>query len=341
MGRQLTDGAEAGDLLFWTVTSGTVSNTASGARINGRCYQISASASVYKTLPTAVNEFFVRFAIYHSANIANQFQWTSAAGTVLGSIRRNATTGCYDLYIGASTLAYSGTINVPISTWHVVELHVKIADAGGVLEFKVEGTADGAGFSGDTKPGADTTAGRIYYIAPTTVSVAFLLDDIALNDTTGGADNTWCGDAHLYPLTLNGNGDSSQWVGSDSNSTDNYLLADEIPSNGDTDYVQSLTSGDKDLYNVTSLPSLPSGSTISRVVVETRAKELTAAGDSLQLLVKGGTGAGAPDTEATPVSFVLTTAYARQAAEFLVNPSTGAAWTETEVNNLQPGIKVP
>jgi hypothetical protein len=144
----------------------------------------------------------------------------------------------------------------------------------------------------------------------------------------------------MYTVTPNGNGDSSQLVGNDGNSTDNYLLADEAVPDGDTTYVQSATSGQFDAYNVTSIPTLPAGSTIKRVTVQSRSRELTADANSINLGVKGGTGAGAPTTEALSGNLVQGITYADYDAEFTVNPATGVAWTEAEINNMQLIVKV-
>lgn len=330
MARQITEGGEGGDAVFFELSVNSQwTNTASTSHIEGRSFTTSSNNGGYKLLPTAVSEFYIRFALN---NRGIKFGWFNGA-TELGSFRFNTSSVSYDLYTGASTLVGSGVNLYAGSIWQVIEVHVKIADSGGIIEYKVDGvTQSAASFSGDTKPGAATTADRLLFIGN---SGTIFLDDIAFNDTTGSVDNSWCGDGHVYGLVPNGNGDSSQFVGSDGNSTDNYLLVDEAVSNGDTDYVESATSGNKDLYQMANLPTLPSGSTIQRVIVETRARELTAGGDQLQIGVKSG------GTESWSSGIVLSTSFARQIAEFLVDPSTSAAWTESNVNSIQVGQKVP
>jgi len=335
MSRLFTDGAEAGDTLAWTIVGSGITSQAGTARIGGRAYQFNpgaSSTSLRKDI-TAASEFYVRMVFqYNNTNVTPGFEWDSSGASVLGSWRVNSSQNA-EIRVG-STLSFTGTEIFQLNTWYVIEIHVKIADAGGVIEYKVDGVLN-AGFSGDTKPGSDTQAARLFLVKYGNSSTIAYFDDFAVNDTTGVVDNSWCGDAHIYALTPNANGNSSQFTGSDGNSTDNYLLVDEVPSNSDTDYVESLTSGHKDFYGLSDLPSLPSGSTISRVLVETRARETTAAGDPLQLGVRSST------TESFSSSIVLSTTFTAQRAEFLTDPNTLVDWTESGVNAMEAGIKVP
>ncbi len=330
MARQFTDGAEAGDLLFFNFDPSTATNVNAVARIGGRSYQINNGSVPVRNI-TAVAEFYVRFAWYWQQNInAFRFAWR-AGGTELGSVRINTSTKAFDIYTSTATLVASGTVPRLATTWYVVEIHVKIADSGGVIEVKVDGVSD-VSFSGDTKPGSDTTASNVYWNASSNPSN---IDDLALNDTSGGVDDSWCGDAHIYALTPNGNGNANQFTGSDGNSTDNYLLVDEVPSNSDTDYVQDATSGHKDLYAFTNLASIPAGASVVRVIVETRTRELTAAGDAIQLGVRSG------GVESFGSNVVVGISYQAQKAEFLVDPATGVAWLQTAVDALEAGVKIP
>jgi len=333
MARIFTEGAEAGDILFWTTVAGnSITNTTTNARIGGRCFVINNNTSGKRTLGASPSEFYIRFALQVASDtVTYKFAWFSGA-TELGSIRRNTSIQCLDIYTSTGTLQVSGTKPILKDTLYVIEAHIKIADAGGVIEFKIDGVTQ-TGFSGDTKPGAATTIDTIHF--ETTGTNVMYLDDMALNDTTGGADNSWCGDAHIYALTPNGNGNANQFTGSDGNSTDNYLLVDEIPSNSDTDYVQDATSGHKDLYTFTNLANIPAGASVVRVIVETRTREITAAGDAIKLGVRSA------GTESFSSNIVVGVSYQAQKAEFLVDPATGVAWLQTAVDALEAGVQIP
>jgi hypothetical protein len=328
MARQWTNGAEEGDMLFWDSTA-TTTNQTGVARIGGRAWSFGNNATSSKNLTSAVSEFYIRFAIYINGTGGTQkFYWRSGS-TELGSIRFNSSLKA-DIYTGTATLQTSGTTVFLTAAWYVIEVHVKLADSGGIIEFKIDGILQ-TSFSGDTKPGSETTIDNIAFNDSGT---NFYTDDMGLNDTTGGSDNSWLGDAHIYALTPNANGDSSQLVNSAGNSTNNYTYVDEVPSNSDTDYVESATSGNKDLYGLSDLPTLPSGSTIARVLAETRAREITAVGDSINIGVKSGT------QESWSTNKVVGTSYQRQWAEWTTDPNTGVGWTESGVNAMQAGVKI-
>src|SRR3972149_102317 len=312
MTRIFTEGFEAGDTLFWGVAgNGSVSTTT--PRSGSRCWQ-SGGTAAQKSI-SAISEGYVRLGLF-ATGIAAQVIW----GGKLAA-----------LSLASRGLGATGSVAIQLNTWYLVEVRIKIADAGGVLEVKVDGTVD-ATFSGDTKPGADTTFNLIY-ILHTGASV-WRIADFALNDTAGGVDDGYPGDGKVVMLTPNGNGDSSQLVGNDGNSVDNYLLVDEIPPDVDTTHVESATATEKDLYGMTTY-TLESGQTVLRLWVEARARELTAAGDGIQLGVKSGA------TESFSATRPIGTSYARYVGDDLkTDPNTAAAWTQGGLDALQAGVKV-
>ena len=123
-----------------------------------------------------------------------------------------------------------------------------------------------------------------------------------------------------------------KFVGSDGNSTDNYLLIDAAAPNG-TDYVQSDTIGNKDLYNFGSLPYSPS--TIYGVVATGSALKTVADTRSVRLLSKSS------GTEVdNGADIALNTARTRHIGVFHSDPATGVRWTESGVNAMQIGQTV-
>lgn len=327
MTRIFTDGAEIGDTLFWS-TVGSATNVTTTPRSGSRCYQMGATES--RRTITAVSEGYYRIGFRFSTAGAHVICRWRAGATELGSIRLNASTLKLEAYNTSSNLAATGTAVLSASTWYLIEVHIKIADAGNI-DVRVEGntTADIA-FSGDTKPGADTTFDSLN-LTMANVGGTQLVDDLAFNDTAGGADNSWCGDGKIVMISPNGVGDSTQLTPS---SGSNWQCVDEVPPNSDTDYVESATAGQYDLYNLGSI-ALGAGDTILRVWVEGRVRETVAAGDNVQLGVKSSA------TEDWSVNLPVTTSYARYVGDDLTqDPATTAAWTESGVNSLQAGMKV-
>lgn len=332
MTRILTEGAEMGDKYFWDARVCNVHASAPSGS-GSYSYQISNVTEI-KNLPSALSEFYYRerFVDDSAGNGHKLFIWRSSGGTELGSIRTLRSSGIDYLaaYTSTGTLVATGAIPYSASVWYIIEVYVKIADSGGRIVLKFDGIID-INYTGDTKPGADTTVGQIAY--NTGYNSGFRIDDIALNDTSGGSDNGWCGDGHIIALRPNGNGDSSQFVGSDGNSTDNYLLVDEAPPNG-SDYTQSPNVGEQDLYNfgATGLTNV----SIRRIWPEARAIDTVAEGAEVYLPIK----TNSIQYDGTAVS--LLTSYTKQLRGDVrtINPDTTSAWQVSELDALQAGIKV-
>jgi hypothetical protein len=322
-----TDGAEFGDLLYWSTTAGSVSAQSSIVASGNYAYAMTGTnTNCAKSIPDS-SEYYFRLRWRAAASNSYAITWRKGA-TVLGSIMIENVTGKWQIKVGSTVMVTSNTVYTN-GTWILVEVHVKIADSGGIIELKLDGTAD-ISYSGDTKPGTETTIDN-FYMQYLFNNIYF--DDLAINDVSGSVDNSWCGDGRVILLKPNGNGDVSQLVGSDGNSVDNYALVDEIPSNGDTDYVASATVDEYDLYALEN-PSL-SNVTILRAWVESRSRDTVAAGGKVAHVIKtGGTEYNSGDIN------LLTTYTACRADEYKTNPNTAAAWTLADLNNLQAGPKV-
>lgn len=80
----------------------------------------------------------------------------------------------------------------------------------------------------------------------------WLFDDIVINDNTGSF-STLPGNIRLLDtMKPNAAGDSNQWLDTagSAGTTNNYTLVDETNPNDATDFVQSGTANDQDLYNL-------------------------------------------------------------------------------------------
>lgn len=226
-------------------------------------------------------------------------------------------------------LVGTGTTIMHAARWYLIEIRYKYADSGGIFQVRVEGEDDPLeiDWSGDTKPGTASFLGKVSFPGG-------VYDDIAINDTTSGVDNGWPGDGNIVALRPNDNGDSSQFTGKDGNSTDNYLQVDETSYDSDTSYVESDTSSNIDLYQLSDL-ELKTGDTIQRVWVAAVARETSADSDSFELGLKPDGGSASWD------SHVLTENYEHYISTIYLTKPGGGSWTEADVNDLQAGVKVP
>jgi hypothetical protein len=326
MARVFTEGFEIGDTLFWNASADGGGIISTNPRSGTYATETNSATGATKTF-TGLSELYLRFGWRATStdNTSYRFRFRNST-TSLVQIR--VTGGGLAAYVGTTLVATGGITTLQANTWYLFEFHIKIADSGGRIEAKIDGILD-IDYTGDTKPGTATTVDNIYLVDSSTGAV----DDLAMNDTTGATDNSWCGDGRVIALTPNANGDSSQFVGSDGNSTDNYLLVDETPSDGDTTYVATSGVGYVDMYNLsdTGLTS----KTILRVWPEARAREAVAASGTFQLGVKTG------GTEYWSSTQTLLTSYARfLGTVHTTNPQTGVAWTIADLDAIQAGVKV-
>ncbi len=324
MARIFTEGFENGDGMFFTSTPGGYSIATDQFRSGARSLRQGSWNNHVKAI-TPVSEFFFRFGFKTIVAVPQPnelFQWRYA-DEVLGSIRHNSTKRL-EIYVGGTLVATSAAVYGSFD-WYLMEIHIKIADSAGVIDVLIDGV-QAVTYAGDTKPSGSTQANNLILFKCENT----YYDDVAMNDTSGAVDNSWCGDGRVVAMFPSGNGDASQLTGSDGNSTDNYALVDEVPSNNDTDYVEGSVVNERDLYQLSNV-SLPVGTTVRRVVVESRSKDTVAEGGLIALEIKTG------GTEYASADMALASSYAPVRAEWILNPNTGVAWTQADLDALQVG----
>lgn len=321
--RIFTDGAEFGDLLFWD-TSPSMSAATDQKRSGDYSYKNGTGSKNV----SAVSEFYFRIAGRWASFNSNQWLQFRKGSTVIGGLRTNTSTRRIEALTSTGTLVATGTVSLSLDTWYLIEVHYKIADASGDFEVKIDGiTPFDIDFSGDTKPGADTTIDNIFVQG---AGGNTWYDDLAFNDTSGSSDNSWCEDGHVVLLMPDSDGDVTTWSGSDGDMINNYLLVDEIPSDSDTTYVESITISGYDLYNLEA--SALTGTSIRRIWVESRTKNTVAAGGQVAHVIKTN------GTEYVGSGINLLTSYTRCVGEeYTQNPNTAAAWTVANLDALQVG----
>jgi hypothetical protein len=147
--------------------------------------------------------------------------------------------------------------------------------------------------------------------------------------TTGATG--YLGDIKIYPLRPTGNGNSSQLTGSDGNSTDNYLLVDELSPSA-TDYNGHATVANKDTYVLTDLAST------SVTVHGTRTSAYAAKSDAGAKSGRIVTRTNSTDYGGTDAA--LSTSYLSFDEFRVTNPNSGVAWTGSDINALEVGWEV-
>ena len=336
MARLLTEGFEMQDLVGY---SSPISNMSFIDTVLSTSEKHSGTSSValgyYSTfgIPFASSsEIYFRMWVYFTSSFRMRMYWRNYA-TTLGYIEFDWD-GRIRVYAG-DPIAYAkiGTNILSFGNWYLLEMYIKIADSG-TITVKIDGVEDST-WSGDTKPGTDTTINNVAFFTGGWLGIPFppltYIDDVAINDTTGGVDDSWCGDGRIIG-TLPAGTAFQQLNGSDGNATDNHLLVNEIPTDSDTTYVKGIVADEEDLYTLTACGL--TGVTINRVWTEARAKDSAGAGGKVALITKAAGG-----SEVSGGDVYILNSYTKKilGAEQLLNPVDSEAWTPEDIDDVQIG----
>lgn len=253
-------------------------------------------------------------------------------------ITANPTNGNFNLYRGngATFLVSSTTGLISPAQWMYLEVKWIGSQTTGTFELRRNGEVI-ATYTGDTCATANTTANTIYFGGDRTQTGTTTIDDVYMCDGTdsgvsGAPNNDYLGDVRIEVLYPNGNGNSSQFIGSDSNSTDNYLLVDETTPNGDTDYVKSAAVGDKDTYNMSSL--VTATGTVYGIQLAPNARKDDAGTRAFKSVVRYS------GVETDGAEHFLGTSYLMYPEAPLDGDPSGNQWTISSINAMEAGAKV-
>lgn len=323
--------AAADRLKKWT--SDTTGNAPQISAGNGRhgsnsLRQPSTNTGLVKTLSSSEATWIVGFAFRTTTLVTNTFFQFRDSGTIHAELRL-LDTGALRVMRNGTTLA-TGSILLSANVFYYIEFKCLIADSG-TYEVHVNGVQDASlTGSGDTRNAANASANQICLLQGAGAGT-YDYDDLYLCDINGGVNDDFLGDVRVEAIFPDGNGNSSDLVGSDADSTDNYLLVDETAPNDDTDFVQGSVIGDKDTYTYENLS--PGSGTVYGVQLLPYARKTDAGVRSIASVARLSA------TEEDSSDKALSTSYAYYPDIRQTKPG-GGAWSITDVNNAEFGVKV-
>ncbi len=277
---------------------------------------------------TAPSEIYMGFGAKPSFTTESDLMIDNAAGDRQIQLRLS-TGGFFSCYLGGLALIATGSVPISLEHWHYFEVHLRVADAGGLVEVRVDGTTV-LSFTGDTHASGGADASSADW------STGWRrLDDLIVFDTVAdatGANNTWPGDLGLYRIVPNDVGDVTMLARGGVDSGQNWSQVDETPPNDDTDYVSGTVVNDYDLYNLTD--AIGTYTDIRGLNAWLRAKKAAAGAASVAQVIKSG------GVEAQSADMGLSTDWGYERSVFVVDPSDGLKFTVADVSTLQAGPKV-
>jgi len=225
---------------------------------------------------------------------------------------------------------YTTNGSVGVGDWHYVEIEIlSVQSSSGTLQWWLDGTQidDETGLTYQTAVDGSANFGGSGTIDD------FYIDDLYVVDATGGVNDSALGPIEVEVLLPSGNGNSSVMVGSDGNSTDNYLLVDNNATAppATTEYVESDTEGDKDTY---AMDDLDTTGTVKGMVVSMYAIKTDTGAKYLRPIVRTSSTDYAGDSKG------LAESYSLHEHVWDENPNTASAWTYGEINGMEVGQEV-
>jgi hypothetical protein len=280
------------------------------------------------TLPTTHATMVVGFAFSFSGYLAGGKIICLYDGATLGVNVRLAPRGELAVYSGNTLLAQTTGLAMVFNAWYFIELKV-VCGASGSWELRVGGVTASSG-SGNTKQGTHTYHNTVSCGTSSNVSCVRRYDDLYVLDGSGSINNDFLGNIKVVASYPSGDVTGAvNWT--PSAAANHYTLVDENPANDNTDYVESSTSSQLDLYDYANLSGL---STVAGLQINTMAERTDANAFSLLSVIKS---AGTQDDGS---AVAATAAYSTIVRVSESDPHASAPWTQTSINAAQFGVKV-
>lgn len=247
-------------------------------------------------------------------------------------VKLNGGLNTFSIQRGDTTTLGTGSYSYVAGSWVYLELKTTIHDSTGVAVLKINGSTTDINLSGvDTRNGANSTANRLRVMGNANVNNQWYINDLYMCDTQGSTNNDFLGDVRVEGIFANGNGTTSQLVGQDANSTDNYLNIDESAPDDDTTYNESGTVGQKDTYNYASL--VTTSGTVYGVQVLPYARKTDAGARSICSVAR------LSGNESDSANSALGSSYVYLPDIRETKPG-GGSWSISDINNAEFGVKV-
>lgn len=284
------------------------------------------------------SNLFIGFPVLTGVFIAVRFLEFREGATVHCGVGTDAT-GHLTIYGAAGTVLNTSAAAIPLNAWADIEAHAVIHDTTGSVEVKLDGVVVVSVTNVDTKNGGTGVCDTIGLRKPNSsgsstlmsVDCMYINDNVDATVAQGAANNTYWGDIAVRFQLADSNGDSSDFVGSDGNSVNNFQQVDDLPFN-DADYNGTSLTAKTDLYGFVDIPS--TDVVLATQLVIRAAKSDAGTPPVLKPVVKGDGGTVIEETAVT-----LSTTYQFFQGAIRSKDPDGDALTPTNVNGMQIGAR--
>lgn len=302
-----------------------------------------ASRALIQYTTGTQSEQFFRFkyrADTHPANNISILNITDGGATVFPVRIRSTGSGIKAIANDNSQFGTDQTLNT--GQWYRVEMRIVSNATTGIFTMKIDGTQV------INVTGVNTTGNDMqFFIVGTSTSSThdYYLDDLAVNDTAGGIQDTFMGNGTVLTRRANAAGDANGFlvqVGGTAGSANNFTRINELTPDDATTYNASVLLNAEDLFNFTD-SGIGTQDTINVVSVGARFANIIAdATTAIKLeLEKTGSGTKLQSTAIIPNSTSWNTNGTVKADRIhaALDPD-GGSWTKTTLDSLQAGYIV-
>jgi len=282
MARLFTSGFELNsttDGVEFSTNSAPVSIVTTNPRSGTYHGRVTAGAGFWRQIvftsnQTTVGYIGVSVLIHASLNANSQLvRWSTTGNVSVGNITLK-TDDTLVLLKSDGTQIGSASSALTHDHWYYVELKNDASTSPGTLEARIDGVAFASGANSNQGSWARALIGNVTG-TQTTNDIYF--DDWKVNDSSGSSQTSYPSNGKVIILRPDSSGDANAWLqtAGGAGSSTNYQLVDELPPNDATDFVNSGTLNNEDLYNM-SASGTSSADTINVVQVGSRFSNNTA-----------------------------------------------------------------
>lgn len=195
----------------------------SGARCGKSPTGLGARSQI--SLAYTGNHFYARTGFRFSANPSTTQEIMSVFASI-GGVRLH-TSGAIQMVNGAGVLVATSAVLNP-NVWHRLEWHVDASANPRIHELRVNGSTVATA----TQNVAASNGIQFWWGHLGDPGVDFFYDDIAVNDVSGSAQNSWPGDGGLYLLLPIADAQRGSWTGGAGGTTNLFAAVDNVPPAG-------------------------------------------------------------------------------------------------------------
>lgn len=318
------------ELLKWD-GQGSIAYEAAVGRTSGWGMRISFSNGfLNKQLPSSHQTLILGTAFYSADLTPVSYYSIRFKDTTTDQVQfKFQTDGSIEAFRGTTSIGSTATGVISAATWCYLEFKVKIDNTTGTVDVRKNGVSVLSLSGKDTQVSGNASCNN-FTIANSGANADTRFDDLYLCNDAGTKNNDFLGDVTITTLYPTSDGNSSDFT--PSTGSDNYAMVDEAQLAGTTDYNESTSASNKDLYGVTTFSGSGSikGVQVCNAVLNPDTGSLT-----VRALVRSGVTPA--DNEGA--SHTLSQTMTGNLEIWEQEPEDAVDWTAAKINAAEFGVK--